>query len=316
MKIAFVYAGQGSQFVGMGADFYAQYPTYKTTIDTLDAIYPIKEISFEGPIAALTKTSNTQPAMIGFAVGVTKLLQEAGIVPEILAGLSLGEYAALYTTGVFTEQAVMEVIAFRAQAMEAAAEGIDTAMVAILGLSLEEVQQVCASVLEGVVEVTNNNCPGQIVIGGERLAVEHAVEAAKLLGAKRCIPLHVSGPFHTSCMEPAYQALLAKFATMDFGTMEIPVVMNAIGTTLTDQDALQETLAQQVKQTVLFEDSIKKMLADGVDTIIEIGPGKVLAGFIKKVDRTVKTMSITTVEDLAVVLDFYSEQNKEEIGVE
>lgn len=204
MKLAFVYAGQGSQKVGMGRDFYDQYPEYRAVLDNAGLDFDLKTLTFEGPIEELSQTRYTQPCMAAFAVGVTDLLYARGIRPCAAAGLSLGEYSALYAAGVLDRETVLKTLAFRGRAMEQAAEGLECGMTAVLSLERDKLQSACdqASNL-GVVQICNYNCPGQLVISGEKAAVDRAGELAKELGAKRCMPLRVSGPFHTRLMKPA-----------------------------------------------------------------------------------------------------------------
>lgn len=297
MKIAFLYAGQGSQKVGMGKDFYANCPTYKEILDGAPNSDEIKRISFEGPAEELAQTRNTQPCMVAFAAGVTALLLEKGVVPKVAAGLSLGEYSALAAAGVLETNDAIDLVWLRGAAMEQAAKGVNCKMSAILGGTEEMLGQACAQAGDvGVVEIANLNCPGQVVISGEKSAVEKAEQLAVQLGAKRALALDVSGPFHTSFMAPAGEALEEKFAGMQFGPMQFPVIFNATGETLAEGQTVAEMLVKQVQSSVLFEKSIKKMLAMGVDTFVEIGPGKALSGFVKRISADVKTYTIEDME--------------------
>lgn len=293
MKIAFLYAGQGSQKVGMGKDFYENYPTYKKIIDNAPKSDVIKKISFEGPAEQLAQTRNTQPCMVAFAAGVTALLFEKGIQPQVAAGLSLGEYSALEAAGVLGTADAVELVWLRGQAMEDAAKGVNCKMSAILGATEEMLKKACeeASAV-GVVEIANLNCPGQVVISGEKAAVEKAEQLAVGLGAKRAIPLDVSGPFHTSFMAQAGEKLAEKFAEMQFGDMKFPVIFNATGQTIAEGQTVAELLIKQVQSSVLFEKSIRKMLEMGIDTFVEIGPGKALSGFVKRISADVKTYTL------------------------
>lgn len=303
MKIGFVYAGQGSQYVGMGKDLYETYPVFQQALDELDTIVPVKAIAFDGPEEALKQTENTQPAMVAFAIAMTELLQSEGIQPEIVAGLSLGEYSALYAAGVFTKEDVMQLIAYRGKVMAEASQHVETSMVAVLGMTLQEVKTVLDTIDSGVVEISNSNTIGQVVIGGETKAVDIAVELLKENGAKRCIPLKVSGPFHTSFMNEPEIKLREKFVEIPFETPNMPVVHNVTGMIQQEDEKLQDLLATQVNHTVLFEQSIQTLLDNGVDTFIEIGPGKVLGGFIKKMNRDAAIYAVDSVESLAVLLE-------------
>ena len=301
MKLAFVYAGQGSQKVGMGKDFYDEFPTFANVFDYAPVDFDLKKLCFEGPEEILSQTRYTQPCMVAFAVGVTDLLAEEGIRPQAAAGLSLGEYSALYAAGVFSRETAISTVAFRGQAMEQAAAGLECGMTAVLGLDRKQLQEACdkASNL-GVVQICNYNCPGQLVIGGEKAAVDKAGELAKQFGAKRCMPLKVSGPFHTRLMKPAGDALAAHFKDIDFDPMTLPVYFNCKGGPMEAGDTIPALLERQVQSPVYWEDTIRRMEADGIDAVVEIGPGKTLSGFFKKTAPAIKTYHIDT------VVDFYS----------
>ncbi len=302
MKTAFLYAGQGSQHPGMGREFYEQSDIFRTVYDHAPVDFDLKATCLSDPDGVLDQTEYTQPCMVAFAVGVTQLLKEAGIVPDYAAGLSLGEYSALYCAGVFDESTVLSLAAFRGQAMAQAAQGLDCAMIAVLGLDREPLLGCCreASAL-GVAEIANYNCPGQLVIGGERLAVERAAALARERGARRCLPLKVSGPFHTSLLSPAGDALRERFQTVSFGEMNIPVLFNCLGDTMGDGDAIPALLERQVQQSVRMEDTIRRLASLGVERVVEIGPGKVLSGFVRKTAPHIQTYAVETLADLAAL---------------
>ena len=300
MKIAFVYAGQGSQHVGMGRDLYEAFPAFRQVFDK--AGERIVSLCFDGTEEELAKTSNTQPAMVAFAAGVTELLYAEGIRPEMAAGLSLGEYSALYAAGVFDAETVISLAAFRGSAMETAVQGLSCGMQAILGLERERLQAACDAAAElGVVQIANYNCPGQLVIAGEAAAVEKAAQDALALGAKRAVPHKVSGPFHTSLMAPAGKALEEKFLETAFSPMEFPVIFNATARPLEDGATIPQMLVRQVQSSVFFEDTVRYMEAAGIDTVIEIGPGKTLSGFIRKTTKNIKTYAVESAESLSAV---------------
>ena len=241
--------------------------------------------------------------MAAFAVGVTDLLYQEGIRPQIAAGLSLGEYSALYAAGVFSRGTVISTVALRGWAMEEAAQGLDCSMAAVLGLDREKLQEACEGAAElGTVQICNYNCPGQLVIGGEKAAVDRAGELAKELGAKRCMPLKVSGPFHTRLMKPAGDILAAHFKTINFQPMALPVYFNCKGGPMESGDTIPALLENQVQSSVYWEDTIRRMEADGVDTVVEIGPGKALCGFFKKTAPSIKTYYIDTAADFHSVV--------------
>ncbi len=303
MKLAFVYAGQGSQHVGMGKDFYQEFTLFAEVFDHAPVDFDLKKLCFEGPEEQLSQTRYTQPCMAAFAVGVTDLLYQEGIRPQLAAGLSLGEYSALYAAGVFSRGTVISTVALRGRAMEEAAAGLDCGMTAVLGLDREKLQQACNGAEElGVVQICNYNCPGQLVIGGEKAAVDKAGELAKELGAKRCMPLKVSGPFHTRLMKPAGDALASHFRTIDFQPMALPVYFNCLGGPMDAGDNIPALLERQVQSSVYWEDTIRRMEAEGVDTVVEIGPGKALSGFFKKTAPGIRTYHIDTAADFHSVV--------------
>lgn len=307
MSIAFLYAGQGSQRVGMGADFYAEAPAFAAVYDAARLSFDLKELSFNGPAETLNRTQYTQPAMVAFAIGVTDLLREEGITPDYVAGLSLGEYSALYAAGVFDAATALDLVAYRGQVMTEATAHLDCAMTAVLALDRDTLKVCCEEAAAlGVVEIANYNCPGQLAIAGEAAAVERASALAKAAGARRCVPLKVSGPFHTSLMKPAGDALAKRFATTTFGPMTIPVLYNCLGDEKAPPDKIADLLERQVQHSVYMEDTIRTLIQKGVDTIIEIGPGKTLSGFVRKIDKTITTYAIDTMADYKKVLEAIS----------
>ena len=299
MKLAFLYAGQGTQHAGMGRDLYEAYPSFRAVMDSAPVDFDLKKLCFEGPEGTLSQTQYTQPCMVAFAAGVTAVLYEKGIHPTMAAGLSLGEYSALCAAGVLDPVTAIDLVAFRGKAMAEAVKDRPSAMAAVLMLGREELQKCCDAASHlGVAELANLNCPGQIVIGGDAAAVEEAGRLAKEAGAKRVMPLKVSGPFHTSLMAPAGEALEQRFRTVDFGPMKFPVLFNCKGDVLGEGDSIPGLLVRQVQSSVYMEDTIRNMAAHGVDTILEIGPGKALSGFVKKTDKSITTYAVETVEDL------------------
>lgn len=299
MSLAFLYAGQGSQHPGMGADLYEAHPAFRAVLDAAGVDFDLKTTMFTDPDGVLNLTEYTQPCMVAFAAGMTALLAERGIVPDYAAGLSLGEYSALQCAGVFTAPQAISLAAFRGKAMAAAAAGRPCGMTAVLGLDREKLQEACRQAAgAGVVEIANYNCPGQLVIGGEQAAVDKAAALAKELGAKRCLPLKVSGPFHTSLLAPAGDALREKFKETAFGAMRIPVLFNCLGREMGPEDTIPALLGKQVQTSVYMEDTIRRLAELGVDTIVEIGPGKALSGFVKKTAPAIKTYAVETCADL------------------
>ena len=306
MKLGFLYAGQGSQHPGMGADLYEAYPAFRAVLGEAaeEVDFDLPGTCFQDPEGVLNQTRYTQPCMVAFAAGLTAVLAERGIVPAAAAGLSLGEYSALHAAGVFGAGTAVGLTAFRGTAMEEAAAGCDSAMMAVLNLDREPLQAACvqASAL-GTVAIANYNCPGQLVIGGCRAAVERAAALAKERGARRCLPLKVSGPFHTPLMAPAGAALEAYFRTVPFEEPRIPVVFNCLGDVRPEGTSIQSLLVRQVQSSVYMEDSIRKMAAMGLDALVEIGPGKVLTGFVKKTAPGFPVCSVETAADVEALAD-------------
>ena len=299
MKCAFVYAGQGSQKAGMGKDLYETYPVVRQELDGLTLDFDLKALCFEGPEEQLAQTRYTQPCLAAYAVAVTEELRQRGLRPAMVGGLSLGEYSALYAAGVFGAQQLLELVRFRGQAMERAAQGRPAKMAAMLGIGEEALAQAVEEASqEGFVQICNYNCPGQIVIGGSAAGVDAAVERAKAHGCRRAIPLAVSGAFHTAWMEPAAQELRQRLSSETLGPMECPAVHNVTGGVMQPGEDLRDLLVRQVMSPVRWEACIRTMEQAGVDTIVEIGPGHALCGFIRKTAPQIKTVAI---EDCATL---------------
>lgn len=310
MNLAFLYAGQGSQHAGMGQDLYEAYPLFRQILDDAPVDFDLKKLCFEGPEDQLSQTRYTQPCMVAFAAGITALLKERGIVPQAAAGLSLGEYSALQAAGVFTPREAIALAAFRGKAMEEAAQGMESAMYAVLNLDRNTLEEVCRKASEkGPVYLANYNCPGQIVIGGSREGAEEACRLALETGARRCLPLKVSGPFHTPLMAPAGKALEEHFAGLTFGEMTFPVYFNCLGRPKTAEETIPQLLVRQVQTSVYMEDTIRHMADAGIDTIVEVGPGKALSGFVKKTAPQIRTIPVETAQQLEDAVTLLKKEN-------
>ena len=296
-KTAFLFAGQGAQYLGMGRDLYDHYPIVKETIDQASQVlgYDLRYL-IDREEAKLNQTRYTQPAILATSVAIYRLLQEKAYQPDMVAGLSLGEYSALVASGALDFEDAVALVAKRGAYMEEAAPAGSGKMVAVLNTPVEVIEEACQKASElGVVTPANYNTPAQIVIGGEVVAVDRAVEFLQEAGAKRLIPLKVSGPFHTALLEPASQKLAETLAQVNFSDFTCPLVGNTEATVMQKEDITQ-LLTRQVKEPVRFYESIAVMQEAGVTNFIEIGPGKVLSGFVKKIDKTAK---LATVEDQA-----------------
>lgn len=308
LSIAFLYAGQGSQKVGMGKDLYENSDIFKKAVDSVELDFDVKTLMFEGPMEKLSQTRYTQPCMAVFAAGVTDILYENGIKPDYAAGLSLGEYSALYSAGVFDEQTFIKLVSFRGYVMDKAAQGIEFKMSAVMGLEVMALEKICEEVTKetvnanGYVTVSNYNCKGQYVICGDKSSVEMAEERAALAGAKRCVPLKVSGPFHTKYMKEAGDALKDYFKNISFGKMNFPVIFNTTARELGNNESIPELLEKQVQSSIHMEKTIELLKEKGVDTIIEIGPGKVLSGFVRKTVQGINTYTIENMSDVNNVI--------------
>ena len=309
MKLAILYAGQGSQHPGMGKDLYEAYPAFRAAFDAAELDFDLKRTCFEDPDGVLNQTEYTQPCMVAFAAGVTAVLRENGVQADTLAGLSLGEYSALEAAGVFTAKQAVELAAYRGKVMADAAKGIDCGMTAVLNLDRDALAKCCAEAADlGVVQICNYNCPGQLVIGGEKAAVDKAAELAKAAGARRCLPLKVSGPFHTTLMAPAGDALAKRFASEAFGAMQTPVLFNCLGREKTDAESIPALLVKQVQSSVYMEDTLRRLGELGVTDILEVGPGKALSGFVKKtLGADVHCTAVETAEELEAFLKSWKE---------
>ncbi len=286
-EAVFLFPGQGSQFVGMGKSLHEVSETARAVYAEANEALGIDlaAISFEGPDEELTKTKNTQPAILTHSVAAQRMLAERGVMPRAAAGHSLGEYSAYVAAGALAFADAVRLVRRRGELMYEAGLARPGTMAAILGLEGSVVEELCAGLQQGVVRAANLNSPGQVVISGEPPAVEAAMEAAREAGAKRTIPLNVSGAFHSPLMESAYQGLKAALADVEIKPAAIPVVANASGTVVTEPEAVRESLARQLLSAVRWEDSMRLLLRDPGPPFIEVGPGKVLKGLLRAVDR-------------------------------
>ncbi len=306
MKKAFVFPGQGSQYIGMGKDFYDSFPTAKEVIDLAAAVtgYDMKTLLFEQN-DQIDITKYTQIAMLADELAVWSVVRERGFGSDVNAGLSLGEYAALVASGVMSMEDAFLVVAKRGAYMQEAVPS-GGAMTAVMGLDAPTIERICAKT-DGIVSVANYNCPGQIVITGEAKAVNRAADALKEAGAKRCIPLNVSGPFHSELMKGAGEKLGKVLESVELSDIKTPYIANVTADYVTDKSLVKDLLVRQVSSSVRWEQSVERMIADGVDVFIEMGPKKSLTGFLKKINREIPAYHVDTVADLDALCESLDE---------
>ncbi len=301
-KTAFIFPGQGSQVVGMGKELAEASPKAAAFFDKANQVLgrDLKKIIFEGPEDVLKDTSNTQPALYVTSLALYELVKEAGVSANFFAGHSLGEYCALQAAGVFSFEDGLKLVQARANAMSEAGKSSTGAMAAILGLEDDKVSAACAAAAsEGqVVQPANFNSPGQVVISGHKEAVEKAMLLCKEAGALKCVPLAVSGAFHSALMKPAGERLRSAFGAAAWNPASVSVVSNVDAKPRTDIDAIQQSLVEQLSGSVRWTESMRALIALGVTRFVEVGPGKVLQGLMKKIDKSAACISIGDKESL------------------
>lgn len=298
-KTAVIFPGQGAQYVGMAKDFYDSFEDSKKVFDEADDVLDIelKKICFEEN-DDINKTEYTQPAMVAAEVAIYEHLKNAGLKADVFAGLSLGEYSALVAAGAMTLADGIKTVRRRGILMQNEVPLGMGGMAAVIAMDADKIAEICENT-PGKVQIANYNCPGQIVISGEAEAVKAASAALAEAGAKRVIPLNVSGPFHSQMLVPAGEKLYDFLQGVDVAEGFAPYYCNANAEEITDAAKVKELLKRQVYSSVRWQQTIENMIADGVDTFIEVGPGKTLTGFMKKINREVKSINIATVDDLA-----------------
>lgn len=305
MKLGFIFPGQGAQSVGMGKDLYEKYEQIREFYKKASQVskIDIAKLTFDAEESELFQTKNTQIAILTMSIAILEVLKQNNIMPEYTAGLSLGEYSALYCGGAIDFENVIKIVKKRGELMQNLVPEGYWSMAAVLGLEDSVVDEICKSVKDGFVVPANYNCPGQVAISGDKLGVTSAVEKLKEAGAKRCLELKTAGPFHTVKLQKASDELRKELENIKIETPKIDVIKNIDAKPYLETDDIKEILAKHVISPVKFSDSIKYMMENGVDTFVEIGPGKVLTGFVKKVSKDVKCININDVQSLENALE-------------
>jgi len=309
-KIACMFPGQGSQTVGMGQELYNEYEKiqqlYETANDVLDK--DLQQIMFEGPQEVLTETENTQPALLLSSTAVYTLLQQENITPSMVVGHSLGEYSALVAAGSLSAEEALPLVQTRGRLMEKAYPKGKGTMAAVLGMEEAEIANVLNKIESEIVDIANLNCPGQIVISGSKAGVDQAGELLKEAGARRVLPLNVSGPFHSRLMKQANEEFQTYLDAATIQDATIPVYANVTAEPVQNKDEIKQLLIEQLFSPVRFEQSIRNMIDAGVDAFVEVGTGSVLSGLVRKIDRKVKTFAIQDMKSLQKFVNWYKEE--------
>jgi [acyl-carrier-protein] S-malonyltransferase len=317
-RVAFVFPGQGSQYAGMGKELAESFPAAREVFEEADRAlgFSISQLCFSGPEEALKLTENTQPALLTASVAAYRVLEQKGVRPDYVAGHSLGEYSALVAAGALKFADAVRLVRKRGQYMQEAVPPGEGAMAAILGMRPGQVAEICRKAADGKVMPANLNSPEQTVISGHAAAVKSAVEQASAAGAKRAVVLPVSAPFHSELMRPAQERLQEDLRATEFSSLKIPLVTNVDAGIITSGAEAREALIRQVTLPVLWEESIRELIEQGTTTFVEVGPGRVLSGLLRQIDRSVHSLNVENAKSFQAALDRLVQIQGEETEVE